>query len=110
MNILADTPDKLGNALKGVDKIASGTIPHIAPFIITKDELEELKSAYESGKEKAKNSDKLGDVNKAIYTTACYRDAVYVTRGRKFMRTSGLNGKARAAWGRAECLNWMKGE
>jgi hypothetical protein len=108
MSILSDKGAKQEAVLKEVTAIASGTIPHIKPTIYKKEDLKEIESAYKSAKEKAKNSDKVGDICKAIFTTANYRDAVYATRGRKYMRTSGLNGKARAAWGRCEGLDWME--
>ena len=107
MSILSDKSAKQEAVLKEVTAIASGTISHIKPTIYKKEDLKEIENAYKSAKEKAKNSDKIGDICKAIFTTANYRDAIYSTRGRKYMRTSGLNGKSRAAWGRAECLNWM---
>lgn len=107
MSILSAKSSEQEAALKEVSAIAAGTIPHIKPTIYKKDELDKLQEAYKQSKEKAKDSDKIGDICKAIFTTANYRDAVYSTRGRKYMRTSGLNGKARAAWGRMECLNWM---
>ena len=107
-SILSDKSSDQEAALKEVTAMASGTIPHIKPTIYKKEELEKIQNAYKQSREKAKESDKIGDICKAIFTTANYRDAVYSTRGRKYMRASGLNGNARAAWGRIECLNWME--
>jgi hypothetical protein len=108
MSILSDKPNKQKAVLKEVTAIAKGTIPHIKPTVYKKEELKELSEAYENAKKKAKNSNKIGDICKAIFTTANYRDAIYTTRGRKYMRTAGLNGKSRAAWGRLESLDWME--
>ena len=108
MSILSDKSAKQEAVLKEVTSIAAGTIPHIKPTIYKKEDLKEIESAYKSAREKARSSDKIGDICKAIFTTANYRDVVYATRGRKYMRTSGLNGKSRAAWGRVECLDWME--
>lgn len=110
MSILSADEDKQEEVLKHIDKMADGTIGHIASTILTKDVLEELKSDFQKAKEKAKNSRKRADVSKAIFAAAAIRDGVYSTRGRKFMRTAGLNGKARAAWGRMQGLNWMSEE
>ena len=96
--------------IKEVEAMAKGTIPHIKPTIYTEDEINELKGEHESFNKSAAQSNSSGDICKAIFATANYRDAMYATRGRKFMRVSGLNGKARAAWGRMECLNWMEKE
>lgn len=108
MSILSDKPNKQKAVLKEVTAIAKGTIPHIKPTVYKKEELKELSEAYENAKKKAKKSNKIGDICKAIFTTANYRDAIYTTRGRKYMRTAGLNGKSRAAWGRLESLDWME--
>lgn len=110
MSILSNKPDKQDKVLKEIEAIAKGTIPHIKPTIYTEDEIKELKGEHESFSKNAATSTSSGDICQAIFATANYRDAMYSTRGRKFMRVAGLNGKARAAWGRMECLNWMEKE
>lgn len=110
MSILSNSADKQEKVLREISSIASGTIPHIKPTVYTSDDIDELKSDHENFGEKAAESTFAGDICKAIFATANYRDAVYSTRGRKFMRVVGLNGKARAAWGRMESLDWMEGQ
>lgn len=107
MSILSDNRAKQEAVLKEVTAMAKGTIPHIKPTIYKKEDIKELQEAYESAKKKAKNSTKVSEICKAVFATANYRDVMYATRGRKYMRSAGLNGKARAAWGRIEGINWM---
>lgn len=108
MSILSSSSGKQEKVLREISAIAGGTIPHIKTPLYTKDDLKEIKSEYEDLTKKAAKSTKVSDMCVAIFATANYRDAVYSTRGRKFMRAAGLNGKTRAAWGRVEGLDWMQ--
>lgn len=107
MSILSSSSGKQEKVMREVTAIAGGTISHIKTPLYTKDDLEEIKSEYEELTKQAAQSTKVSDMCAAIFATANYRDAMYSTRGRKFMRASGLNGKTRAAWGRVEGLDWM---
>lgn len=98
--IVSDKAKKLEDVMKGVEKIAQGSISHIGPLILNSGDLKELTAAADEAKDKAKSEGTAANIAKAIYTAAAIRDSGYAIKGRKFMRVAGLNGVSRAAWGR----------
>lgn len=108
ISILAVNSSGQEQELKRIDKIAKGTLPHISASIIKKEDISKLQSDYKATKSKAGSSKKVGDIAKAIFAAAAFRDGQYATRGRMYVRAAALNGKSRAAWGRLQGLAWME--
>lgn len=101
----ANTSDELEMELKRLKGIASGQTGGIDSVRYSSKAIDKLKeNKQQADKQAAEYKCLGGPVGLLSYAAACYRDAKYCQRGRKFMRIAGLNGKVRATFARAEMI------
>lgn len=97
-------PGELFEIKKTLDEMAEGGFPGIASKIFSKQDLDKLKQAMKEKEGKLEGERNYANFAWACMAGAAYRNAEYAQSGRKFMRISGLSGRAKAVLGKGMAL------
>lgn len=106
--LAAGKKDEVFEVKDALNEIATGGKPGIESKVFSKQDMDGLKSDMKEKEQKAEKQRSPFTIASAALAFAAYRNAEYIQSGRKFMRLSGLSGRAKAMLGKGSILAYCE--